>query len=493
MTSTPPAVGDRAGLVAGGLLQSRIASARPGDIIWLEPGRTYIGHFVLPPRDDDDPRPITIRTSGPDAVPPGTRVDPARASALATLRSPDRMAALRTSPRTQRWRIELVTFRANRDGANEIIALGDGSRAQRTLEDVPSDLALDRLLIQGDPIVGQKRAIALNSARTSITNSHIEGIAAVGVDSQAIAGWNGPGDYIIANNYLEAAGENVLFGGADPAVPNLSPTGIVIRGNTLTKPAAWRSPAVRWQVKNLLELKNARGVVIEDNLFERSWAQAQSGYSILFTVRNQDGRCPWCQVEDVRFVGNVVRDVAAGIAIHGRDYTHPSRQTNRILIRNNLFEGMDRKWGGDGYLLQLTGNPRDVVVDHNTVVHGESGGLAKVDGVVEGFVFTNNLVWHGSYGIIASDRSPGGDSIRINLPGAVIEGNVIAGGNPAVYPPRNLFPTLEQFNEVIAAWVGGHDKLRNSTLWRDHSTDGLPPGVGFGRAVHAPLPLPSTM
>ena len=87
LTSSPPFFGRQDDLAAGSLLQSRIAAARPGDIIWLDPGRTYIGHFVLPPRADKDPRPITLRTSGPDAVSSGTRMDPVRAKELATLRS----------------------------------------------------------------------------------------------------------------------------------------------------------------------------------------------------------------------------------------------------------------------------------------------------------------------------------------------------------------------------------------------------------------------
>jgi hypothetical protein len=35
------------------------------------------------------------------------------------------------------------------------------------------------------------------------------------------------------------------------------------------------------------------------------------------------------------------------------------------------------------------------------------------------------------------------------LPGANIRGNVIAGGNPALYPPDNLFPSVEQFREHV--------------------------------------------
>ena len=42
-------------------------------------------------------------------------------------------------------------------------------------------------------------AIALNSASTEIINSYIADIKAVGADAQAIAGWNGPGPFVIAN------------------------------------------------------------------------------------------------------------------------------------------------------------------------------------------------------------------------------------------------------------------------------------------------------
>ena len=36
-------------------------------------------------------------------------------------------------------------------------------------------------------------------------------------------GWNGPGPFLIENNYLEAAGENIMFGGNDPSHPAADP------------------------------------------------------------------------------------------------------------------------------------------------------------------------------------------------------------------------------------------------------------------------------
>lgn len=472
---------------AGGDLQAALNDARPGDTIYLDPGATYTGNFVLRPRSGSGTAPTIIRTAGPDVVAPGERMTPEKGANLAKLQSPNTMPALATAPLARGWRVELVEFLPNRDGAGDIINLGDGSTAQRAVATVPSDITLDRIYVHGDPARGQKRGIALNAGRTAITNSWIGDIKALGQDSQAIAGWNGPGDYLIENNFIEGAGENILFGGADPAILELTPTNIVIRRNTISKPLAWRQPGVRWQIKNLLELKNARNVVIEDNLFERNWSQAQAGYAILLTVRNQDGNCPWCEVRGVRIQRNTIRDVAAAFQILGTDYLKPSRQTSAIVIRDNVVDGLDgRTWGGDGYLLQMTDGPHDITVDHNTVIQRDSSGIAKIDGRVDGFVFTNNVVAHGAYGIIATARAPGNDSIRSVLPGARISGNVIAGGNASVYPPGNLFPSMDEFRSQFVDFARGDYRLKLDSPWINGGLDGRP--LGADLRVRARVP-----
>ena len=460
---------------AGGNLQDALNRARAGGTIVLERGATCVGNFVLPVHDDRE-REVTLRTAGDAGFPAeGRRITTASAANLAKLQSPNHLPALATAPGARGWRITLVEFQGNRDGAGDIIALGSGSSGQRSLAMVPSGLTLDRLYIHGDADRGQKRAVALNAGRTTITGCHVSDIKAIGQDSQAIAAWNGPGEYLIENNYLEAAGENVMVGGADPSIAGLTPTNIVVRDNLLSKPLAWRDTgAPAWQVKNLFELKNARRVIIERNVMERSWQQAQRGYAVVFTVRNQDGACPWCQVEDVQFRANLVRDVAAGMVILGTAPLHRSRQTNRIVVRDNVFDGIDRdRWGGDGFFARLTDAPRDVTIDHNTIFQGASGGLVKnVHGITERLTLTNNIAWHGDEGIVGRDRAIGNDSIAAYLPGAVITRNVIAGGKASAYPAGNLFPSGDELRRQFVDFAARDYRLRPRSAWLRGGSDG---------------------
>src|SRR5438477_10121673 len=132
----------------GGDLQAALNAARPGETIQLAPGATYVGNFILPAKNSDDTRPITVQTSDDGTLPgEGERIAPATADHLAKVRSPNGTPALQAAAGARGWRIALVEFLANQDPASDIIALGDGTRAQNALAQVPSDLVLDRLYI----------------------------------------------------------------------------------------------------------------------------------------------------------------------------------------------------------------------------------------------------------------------------------------------------------------------------------------------------------
>ena len=48
------------------------------------------------------------------------------------------------------YRLQFLEFLANAKGAGDIVALGDASNGQHTLDEVPYELTLDRLYIHGD-------------------------------------------------------------------------------------------------------------------------------------------------------------------------------------------------------------------------------------------------------------------------------------------------------------------------------------------------------
>ena len=474
---------------ADGDLQAVLELAQPGDTIALEPGATYVGNFQLPVKNGSSY--IVIRTGG-DArlLPrPGARISPAYAPLLAKLKSPNASPALSAAAGAHHWRIETVEFLANATGAGDIVTLGSGSQ---TAEQMPHNLILDRVFVHGDPLLGQKRGVALNSAMTHIINSYMSDIKRVGQESQAIAGWNGSGPYVIENNYLEAGAQSILFGGADPSIPGLVPSDITIRRNYMTKPLEWRTE--KWQVKNAFELKNARRVLVEGNVFENVWVAAQAGYAILFTTRNQDGRAPWAVVEDVTFRYNIIRHAANAINILGYDSPNPSAQGSRYRIVHNLVYDINGPaWGGGGNFLLIGDQPRDLVVEHNTVSHTGTAVAVygKRDGgpaVVEGFVFRDNLMRHNTYGVKGDNLGIGSATLDVYFRDLVFAYNVLAGGRASQYPAGNYFPSIDEFvagfvnaNASNFALVPGHP-------FRTAASDGSAVGADVARVSAMSLP-----
>jgi hypothetical protein len=578
----------------GDELQAALDRAKPGDVITIEAGATLVGNFVLRDKGTSGPSDwITIRSSASDNLPPGARVAPAHASFMPKLVSPNEQPVLRTEARAHHFRligIEL-TIAPEVMLSYGIVRLGDGEEKEIGL--LPREIIIERCYIHGHALADVSRAVALNSASTEIIDSYLSDIHGIGFDTQAICGWNGPGPFKIINNYLEAAGENVLFGGADPKIPGLVPEDIEFRRNDCSKPLSWQegiiaSPsgvtsgtsfsidgrlvaattyyyrvtararagystvatsrasdeiavtldaglnsisigwnpiehatgyrvyrttdppdletrswtyydvtttsltdtgnvageangslpptkATRWSVKNIFELKNARRVTIDGNLFENNWVDAQSGFAILITVRNQDGTAPWSVTEDIRFTNNIVRHSAAGINILGQDDIHASDKAKRIEIKNNLFHDIGgARWGGNGRFLQIT-DSADVSLVNNTVIH--TGNIITAYGKPNSnFIFTNNLVPNNEYGVIGDGSQSGMITIENYLPESVFKKNVIVGGQSALYPKKNFFP--RSFEEVgFIDLAEGNYRLAATSAYKNAGVKGKDVGA----------------
>ena len=467
-------------VAAGSDLQAALDRAKPGDVVELAAGAVFTGNFVL--REKSGPRYITVRSASSAGLPPATgRIGPEHSAKLAKIVSNNEAPALRTAPGAHHWRLMLLEIGPTANVSGDVLVLGDGTNAQSGGDRMPHDLIVDRCYIHGDAERGQKRGIALNSASTTVVGSYISDIKSKTQDAQAIAGWSGPGPFLIENNYLEASGENFMLGGATPAASGLIPSDVVFRKNHVTRPVAWRDQG--WVVKNLFELKNARRVLVEANLFETHWAGAQPGYAIVLTPRGERGAAPWATVEDVTFRYNIIRNVAAVFNLLARDDAGPSGAAQRIRIADNLIHSVDRQvWGGNGTFLQVGEGPSELIVEHNTIIQTGNiinayGGSRTEPAKAERFVFRNNLTLHNANGVIGQSFGIGNDSIAAYFPGATFARNVLAGGRDSRYPSDNLFPDLDRFAQQFVNYAGRDYRLRSDSEFRRVGSDGADLGM----------------
>ena len=430
---------------AGGDLQAAIDSARPGDTILLQAGATFTGNFTLPNKGSGTDY-ITIKSAGPLPT-AGERVDEGDFGTMPTLVAKGTGPALSTEPGAHHYRIigVEITSQPGVTKMSSLVELGDGGSAQNTVAEQPHHLILDRVYVHGTETLDIKRGIALNSSDTAIINSNISEIHSKAADSQAIGGWNGTGNYLIKNNFLEAAGENVMFGGADPHIPNALPRDIQIIGNDFYKPLDWEG---KWLVKNMLELKLGERVLIEDNHFQNNWADAQNGFAVVLKSVNQDGSASWSELSDVTFRGNTITNSPGGINIAAQPEDFNAVPASRITIEDNVFENI----GGDGNgrIIQLLGYGaplKDIIIENNVGSHtaGTGGAALFFDGeATQNLVFRDNIMTHGQSGVAGSSSSEGASTISSYAPGAVFTGNVLVGAQSSKYgnySSSNSFPT----------------------------------------------------
>ena len=422
----------------------------------LQAGARFVGVFWLPSKA---PGPaITIRSG---ASLPERRLTPADAHLLPTIASGNADPALDATGASN-WKLDGIRFESTTTGEGEIIVLQDAT-----------NITLDRLLIvAGDN--GQKRAIRGNGRHIVLSRSHIANIWREGQDSQTFCAWDGAGPYTIVDNYLEAASENIMFGGANSASPERVPADILVERNHLTKRREWQG--ANKGVKNLFELKQARRAVIRNNLMERVWPEAQTGYAILVTVRNDDGGAPWAVVQDVLFEGNVIREAYAGVNMLGYDIGNPSGQTTRVTFRDNVFFL-------SGPFLLIGGEVGVVTFDHNTVRQGgpfailykgevwpsgEGPRAARV--AAESLTITNTLAHHNDLGVLGDDVGTGAVALVTLTSAFVWTHNVLAGegGWGYVYPPGTAVPSMAEY----LSHFNSDGSLSSTSTYRRAATDG---------------------
>lgn len=328
----------------------------------------------------------------------------------------------------------------------DCVVVGDFAATLAAMQ--PQNVTLDGLTVQAG-VKGGHRGIALHGSDLTVRHCKVLGFYEVGRDSQAVWILNGPGPYTVEDCILEASGENILIGGETIHIQDCVPSDITIRRNEIRKPQAWRTNGAT--VKNLVEVKCGRRVLIEDNKLSGCWRNGQDGTPVLFTVRNQNKDTPWAIVDDVTFRNNGVFQCpdAFAVSILGSDNEYPSQQTGMIFIEGNLFA--DSPYGvkvGNGVTKQLTirrntfaGIKKNFLSFYDTDAYRTSSVLA----------FLDNVVRSGEYGISSAEAAVGVPTLELWAPGYQFAGNVIeqSADRNIPYPSGNTVVPAGQLSALL--------------------------------------------
>ena len=464
-------------------LQTYLNNALPGDTLVLPAGAVYTGNFILPNKIGSEW--ITITTSRLADLPAGTRVKPSQAALMPTLVSPNGAAALSAAPGSHNYRIIGIRMMPiARMYNNGLLRVGNGD--EKSLSLLPHDFEIDRVYIHGDPTVGSKRGVALNGINVTIKNSYISGFKSDWQDTQAVCGWNGPGPFSIVNNYLEAAGENVFF--ADGSViANVWPSNILISRNHITKLVAWRTQlapsGVRWAIKNLIEIKSAKRVVVDGNIIENNWLAAQTGFAVSVKA-GVDSKATPAVAEDITFTNNIFRHAAGAITVQGKN--GKGGYARRVTVRNNLFDDINANWGSSNALFLAAPVTDGLVFEHNTATSTvQPKGLFVGDqGSGTGFVFRSNIGPRGAIGFKGSGLGEGIATLNALFPGWVFTANVIfgAGGSVSLYPYHTYMPlSAPEVGFVSSAIL----QLTSTSTYNNLGHDGRDIGVNWDTLMSA--------
>jgi hypothetical protein len=502
---------------------SALQSAQPGDIIVLNAGTVYTGNFVVPAKANPNRKWIYIESSAlSNLPPPGTRVSPPDAGNMPKIVTPGVTPAVRFQDGANYWRF--VGIEVYSASTFQLQGYTPGVFYSHSLVDrfsnpgtsnIPDHIFFDRCYAHGDSTHDLGTGIVGNDTYFAVVDSYISEIhAGVNIEAQAVLAYTTPGPIKLVNNHLEAAGENVLFGGAGGGAFGFVPSDIEVQNNYLFKPLSWVPLSVgnnTYLVKNSFEIKSGQRVLFNKNVIQNVWSAAQNGFAILLTVRtSQSGNI--AVVNDITLTNNRLENVVAGINTLAADNTcitpncTNAGSQDRWDIINNLIEFYDPTLSGGNrnFAILLNGGRdfpngglfvplRNVLFQHNTMIPAASTpcfssvyfGVPSLPGWSPPFPsnLTNNI-WlldnvmckqpTGDFGLQGTSGLTQYMGAPSTPPDDLTQrffGNVMfvpPGNNVATFPPHNLATTVpliyfnpprDNFQLLLPKWTDTTDGL----------------------------------
>ena len=472
--------------------QAAIDRAQPGDVIELEAGAEFHGRFQFGPKQGDSW--IQIRSSRYTELPqPGVRIDPAIHAEL--------MPKIIASGAGASGRAIDVLLGAHHyrfqgiEVTSDYLGTGDGVASNLVVlnaqgatnpSDLPHHIVFDHVYLHGTAAGTVLNGIRADGRHVAITDSYLADFQAVGRESHAIYAADGAGPISLVNNHLEAAGVTVLFGGDDPEIEGLVNSDIEIRGNLIRKHESTRTND--FVHKFLLEFKNARRVLVTDNLLENAWADSRfsDGAAVVIKSTNQEGSCSWCVAEDIVLANNIIRQASIGMKIVGRSGANTG-QTQRIVVENNLIYNErpnDPILGQTVPFILMEDYDQLHIVHNTTYTEGKAALQLRSDlgGLIGQELFLrNNLIARNQYGLKGNGTSEGTASLDQWVNTYVFENNILYGETQLtedVYPATTRFFAEVEFVDPDA----GNFQLQSVDL---RSQLRSIPGADTGKLVTA--------
>jgi hypothetical protein len=534
-----PAPGSVISVKSGGDLQAALNSAQCGDVIQLQAGATFGGQFTVPAKSCDNSHWIIVRTSAPDSALPveGQRATPCYAGVASLEGRPGYSCA---NPANAMAKVQMekrgdgpfqfatganyyrftgleVTRPAGSLGLAQLFSIsGKGGTADH--------LVFDRSWLHGGPQDETNVGVNLNGmTNVAVVDSYFSDFHCIArsgscTDSHALTGGTGDtpeGPFKIEDNFLEASGEAVLFGGGEATS---TPTDITITDNHFWKPWQWmpgNNPFVGGRdgnafiVKNHLEIKNGIRVLVEANLMENSWGGfSQVGYGILLTPKNQHtlkgtNVCPLCQVTDVTVRYVRISHAGGGIqmatALSDTTRTGAGAQAlagTRWSIHDVVIDDLSKNYAGPGTAFEIVNgwpkNPLNTVtINHVTAFPDSTSHLIVTGSKIRtapmyGLVFTNNLTVTGDHPVWNSGGGEENCAFR-DVPLTSISNcfTIYTFANnaliatpkqfpPSSWPSNNMFPQSANDVQFVSYnnGNGGNYELESASSYKNKGTDG---------------------
>jgi hypothetical protein len=528
-----PAPGSIITVTAGANLQTALNNAQCGDVIELQAGATFSGQFTVPNKSCNINNWIIIRTSAPDSALPaeGERATPCYAG----------VASLDGRPQYSCTNAQnVMAVVQNNAGGDGPFQFQSGANYYRLLgleimrpagtpgparllfaHGTADHIVIDRSWLHGALQDETHAGVDLDGmTNVAIVDSYFSDFHCIAVtgtctDANAINGGvsgTQDGPFKIQDNFLEASGEAILFGGG-PATK--SPSDIEILGNHFWKPWQWMpgnpqfiggTNGEPFIVKNHLEIKNAVRVLVDSNLMENNWGGfSQTGFGILLTPKNQHSSntnvCPLCEVTDITVRYTRISHVGAGIQLatslsgNGQGGA-PALAGTRWSIHDLVLDDLSSNYVGEGTGFEISNNwPKNpvntITIDHVTAFpdpqsHIMVTGNVKGNQQMYGLVFTNSLLVTGRHPVWNAGWGPT-SCAYLDVPVTTISQcfkNSTFSNNALITSPAPFPPSTWPANNLFADTIddvgftnynngdGGNYELLSTSPYKNKGTDG---------------------